>query len=201
MKRRSQWSRTGHLVAASLVTIILWSCGGSSSEPEATAQPTAPTTTVTALSPGMASPPAGAAVATPLAGDAIPAASPPPNRAFVSERVDLGPLEWTAMVDPTTLAPSQPVQTFPTTASTIYATLPVRLIEAGTVVSASWTYNGAPIRGVESSLTITEEAADVWLEFHITRTQVPAWPDGDYAIVVQVDGEPALSSSVTVDDA
>lgn len=187
------------MVAVCLATLFLTACGGSGSND----QPTEPPPTLPAVmtvTPGSLASPGTDDAATPLPRATLAVASPPPDQAFVSDRADLGPLQWTAMVDPTTLAPTQPVATFPTSAATIYAVVPVRQVAAGTVISSTWTYNGTPINGVGSSVTVPEAISGVWLEFHLARTSVPAWPDGTYAVVIQVDDQPALSSSVQVDD-
>ncbi len=130
--------------------------------------------------------------------NATPVASPPSEQPFISDQAELGPIVWTAMVDPATLAPIQPVETFPIDASTIYAAVPVLHIEPGTVVTASWTYNGTPINGVGSTYTAPEQAEGVWLEFHLARTGSETWPDGIFTITIHVNGQPALTSSIVV---
>ena len=190
------------LIVVGLVILALTSCGGSSSGTRSVNP--APTKTAPALATAVAAP----ASPVPISGEATkdvapmsPAVSPPPDQPFVSEQADLGPVQWTTMVNPTTLAPALTVETFATTASTIYAVVPVRRIAPGTVVSSSWSYNDAPINGVGASIAVPESLADVWLEFHLARTAVPAWPEGTYAIMIQINGQPALSSRVLVDEA
>ncbi len=197
MEERGGRGRLRWIATVSLAAALLTSCGGSDAGTEDMALPPTGTAEVTATVAPLASPPEPA-TASPVAVLAVPVATPPLGQAFTSEQADLGPLQWAAMVDPTTLAPVQLVETFATTASTIYAVLPVRRVEAGSVISAVWTYNDTPINGVGSSVTISETTADVWLEFHLARTTVPEWPDGTYAIVVLVDGEPALASTIMI---
>lgn len=200
MIRRERRPRLSRVVVLCLATLLLTACGGSGSDdPPLAPPPTLPP--VATATPGTLASPATSNAATPIPAATLPVASPPPDQAYVSDRADLGPLQWTAMVDPVTLAPIQPVATFPPSASTIYAVVPVRQVAAGTVISSTWTYNDTAISGVGSSVTVPEAIAGVWLEFHLARTSVPAWPDGTYAVVIQVDDQPALSSSVQVDDA
>ncbi|MGI8642978.1 MAG: hypothetical protein ACR2LS_02545 [Thermomicrobiales bacterium] len=203
MKRGTARTRLGRSVLTGVVALMLASCGDDAPEPApANTVPAATVPVVaTATLGALASPPAlVTAPSTPLPASTVVAATPPADQDFISESAELGPIQWTAMVDPTTLAPVQPVQAFPTTAATIYAVVPVRRINAGTVVSATWTYNDTAIEGVTSSVTVPDAVADVWLEFHLARTTVPEWPDGTYSIIVQVGGQPALASSVVVDN-
>lgn len=201
MSRVRGTSGRRRIIAVGIVALLLGGCGGDSpaSVPDATPVMTMETTAGTATMNATGVTPSGVSGgSTPAAVNAAPTASPSSEQPFVSNRAELGPIVWTAMVDPATLAPIQPVETFPIDTSTIYAAVPVRHIEPGTVITASWTYNGTPINGVGSTYTAPGQAEGVWLEFHLTRTSPETWPDGTLAMMIYVDGQPALTSSIAV---
>lgn len=185
------------IIAVAVVTISLTACGNDAAPPANTAVPTAAPATATP-NPVEATPEVIAVHSTPVLDAEITGSLPSSDESFVSQQAELGPVVWTAMVDPVTLAPIQEVDAFTIDASTIYATVPVLRIEPGTEVSASWSYNDTPIKGAGSTFTATEAAEGVWLEFHLARTGAEEWPDGTFAITILVDGTPALASSIVV---
>lgn len=105
---------------------------------------------------------------------------------------------WATAIDPMSNAPLPPATAFPVEARTIYATLPVARIAQGTVVAATWSYNGTPLDGFLGSVSAPQDERDVWLEFHIGLAGPEPWPAGVYAVAVRVDGQPAQSAAVAV---
>jgi hypothetical protein len=185
------------IIAVAVVTTLLSACGNDAAPPDNTAVPTAALATATPNTVA-ATPEVIAVHSTPVLDARTSSSLPSSDRSFVSQQAELGPVVWTAMVDPVTLAPIQEVEAFTIDASTIYAAVPVLRIEPGTEVSASWSYNDTPISGVGSTFTATEAAEGVWLEFHLAQTGAEEWPDGTFAITIMVDGTPALASSIMV---
>ncbi len=121
----------------------------------------------------------------------------------------IGEVVWTAGVDPATQAPAEPLGTIPDDIPEIYATLPLTSIAAGTVISASWSYNGVPLDTLTASVTASTSTVDTWVAFRLDRVEDPAtpeprsevdWPDGEYGVVITVDGQVVQESTVTVEE-
>lgn len=120
----------------------------------------------------------------------------------------IGRIVWSDAVDPATQAPTEPLETIPDDSAEIYAALPLTSVAAGTTISATWTYNGEPIETLASSVTATAAATDTWVAFRLDRvdpaTPVPRsesdWPDGEYGIVVTVDGQAVHEATVTIEE-
>ena len=121
----------------------------------------------------------------------------------------IGEVVWTGTVDPATQAPAEPLETIPDDTPEIYAALPLTSIAAGTVIGASWSYNGVPLDTLTASVTASAAAADTWVAFRLDRTEDPAtpeprseadWPDGEYGVVITVDGQVVQESTVTVEE-
>ena len=123
----------------------------------------------------------------------------------------IGQVVWASTVDQVTQAPSEPLDTIPSDTAEIYAALPLTSIAAGTVIGATWSYNGVPLDTLSSSITATTDATNTWVAFRLDRTapgtppSTPRsesdWPDGDYGVVITVDGEVVQESTVTVEEA
>ena len=96
---------------------------------------------------------------------------------------ELGEVVWTTAVDPAGL-PATPVPNFAPDAAAIYAVLPVVRIDAGSTISATWTYNGTSLDALGSSVAVNEARAGGRLEFYLDSTGAELWPDGKYEITV-----------------
>jgi hypothetical protein len=187
------------------VIAVIWLVVDPSSTPaqETPSTPTA-TATIPALA-GNASPPAtsglaspAAAVASPAATGSAPTAPPPTTAVFRSERAEIGPVIWTTAVDPSTNVPRDRVTAYPAEAPALYAALPVTRISEGIEISATWIYNDTPIEGLNATIRADREQTDIWIEFHLTRSAVAAWPSGVYAVSITVDGASAHQATVQV---
>jgi hypothetical protein len=124
-----------------------------------------------------------------------PGGAPVPYR---SDVVDMGPIVWTTAVDPETSAPLDIVTAFSVDAQAIIATVSVSRWEPATPISAEWSYNGTPLDGFATTVVADDARRDLWLAFHLTKTPEASWPDGIYAIALQVDGRTAQAASVVV---
>jgi len=126
---------------------------------------------------GHASPtPAPGPTRTPVV-DASPSATPAP--------AIFGQIVWASAVDPGTSAPIGKVSSFAPDAPTIYAAAPVMNVAAGLVVSADWSFNGAALSGVTSTVAAPKAVANGWIEFHLTLAAGQTWPVGTYGVVVR----------------
>ncbi len=121
----------------------------------------------------------------------------------------IGDVVWTSAVDPATQAPAESLDTIPSNAAEMYAALPLTSVAAGTVIGAAWSYNGVPLDALSSSVTASVAATNTWVAFRLGRidsgTPMPRsesdWPDGDYGVVITVDGQVVQEGTVTVDEA
>jgi len=113
--------------------------------------------------------------------------------------IQVGAIVWATKVDPITGEPTTTVESFRSTARTIYAVVPVKNVEAGMVFTASWTYNDVALDRLSTVMTVESDVNAEWVEFHLTRSDDP-WPDGQYAVAIQVDGEIVRQSSVAVEN-
>lgn len=121
----------------------------------------------------------------------------------------IGEVVWTGEVDPATQAPVEPLETIPDDTPAIYAALPLTSIAAGTVIGASWSYNGVPLDRLTASVTASTSTVDTWVAFRLDRVEDPStpeprseadWPDGEYRVVITVDGQVVRESTVTVEE-
>ena len=161
-----------------------------------TAAPAASPLVPPGAAPPLASP--GAAVGQPSGPPIAPTPGAPPTT-FRSDAAEIGPIVWSADIDPTTKAPRAPVDTFPADTRTIYAALPFARVAEGTAITATWTYNGTPLDGFVSTVRTERAERDIWVEFHIALTSAEPWPTGTYAVAVTVNGQPAQAAAVVVE--
>lgn len=140
----------------------------------------------------------GASPASSPSGGGPPAASP---IAFESPAAAIGPLVWAAEIDPDTHAPLRQVTSFVGDAPFIYATVAVQRVAAGTTIDAQWTYNRTRLEGLDAAIVIDAPSADTWIEFHLSRPSPGTWPSGIYEVAIQVNGQPAVTGSVEINDA
>ena len=187
-------------VVASIIVAVVACSPGDGDEANTAATPAAGTAGMEASPTGAGSP--MAMPATPGAGT-LPVEGTPGVDGFRTAAADGGAVVWATAVDPTTKAPTEPVETFPTDARTMYAAVPLARLEPGTTLTATWTYNRTPLDGMVGSVTAPagEAGRDVWVAFELERQTDEPWPNGTYAITVAVNGEPALTAAVEVQNA
>lgn len=142
----------------------------------------------------------------PPVGTPTPASSPVATAAnatpvaFRSEAAVLGSVVWATGVDDVTRAPRDQVTSFATEASTIFATVPVEHIAAGTTIQAQWTYNRTRLESFDQAIVAERGDTGIWLEFHLALAPGETWPSGTYELSVSINGEPAVTGSVAVDE-
>ena len=112
---------------------------------------------------------------------------------------EIGAVVWATEIAPDTNEPLEGVERFPADASTIYAVVPVSRIAAGSVLSATWTYNGVPLEGLDREVVFdASPGATTWVEFHLGLPAGETWPLGAYEIAISVDGQELRSAMVEV---
>lgn len=183
-------------VAQSATVVVLGSpTGDTSSKATPVAQASEIATSVPTLGPNVAvSPP------TPPAGPPIVPTVGRTQDIFQSGAAEIGPVVWSTAIDPASNAPTDPIDRVPIDATIFYATLPVTRIQRGTVLGATWTYNGTPLAPLQGLVRADREQLGGWVEFHLSRTDGATWTTGIYAIAVTVDGVVAHRSAVRVGD-
>jgi hypothetical protein len=112
---------------------------------------------------------------------AVPGATPRANAT-----PGLGRIVWTAAIDQTTNAPTEPVSSYAPTAPRIIAAIPVGPLPAGSRIEATWEYNDSSLDAFTTQLFQSEMIDQVWITFHIERDPNVPWPIGTYEISVSV---------------
>ncbi len=110
----------------------------------------------------------------------------------------LGPVIWATSVDPGTNEPETQVTKVPDDAQVFYAVFPVERLAGGTLLDASWTFNGEPLEGLGAEIEASRDQVGGWLEFHLERTSSERWPDGNYGISLTTDGVLVATGGVQV---
>jgi hypothetical protein len=108
------------------------------------------------------------------------------------------PVVWATGVTPGTNAPAEPVDQFTVDSEAIYAVVRVTNVRQGAVLSAAWTYNGAPVDQASSAITASAPLADGYVEFHLARSAGTDWPDGTYAVAIALDGREVQTAQIEV---
>ncbi len=195
------WWAAGLGVLVVILIVVGWSVqrsgGDVAPDTAGNGQPAA-STSVDTVGPAEVPSPAGASVV-----NGTPGAGP-----VSLGGTTIGAVVWADEVDPTTQSPAGALETIPDNVAEIYAALPLTSIAAGSVVSASWSYNGVPLATLTSSVTASTATTDTWVAFRLNRvgagTPAPRsdedWPDGDYGVVITVDGQVVQESTVTVEE-
>jgi len=127
-----------------------------------------------------------------------PGASPAAGVVSATANAELGEIEWAREIDPVTNEPVRRATGFVTTDPAIHAAIPVIRILQGTVVSATWTFNGEPVPALDASVTADHSYENGWITFSLVRPEDAIWPIGEYGITILVDGVKTLTGDVRV---
>lgn len=123
-------------------------------------------------------------------GGAIPAKGTPAAEA--------AEIVWAREIDPETNAPVRRATAFITTDAAIYAVLSLDRVEQGSVVEASWFYDGTPVPSLTASVAVDKTYEESWIEFHLTLPEGQIWPTGEYTIAIAVNGQQIAESAIEV---
>jgi hypothetical protein len=146
-------------------------------------------TAAVVVQPSAQTPPPATSTA-PAVNNATPVESTP-----ISEEAAI---EWAREIDPATNAPVRRATAFITTDAIIYAVLPVERIEQGSVVEATWSYNGTPVPALTATVTVEQTYENGWIEFHLTLPQGQIWPTGEYTIAIAINSQQVAESTIEV---
>jgi hypothetical protein len=131
-----------------------------------------------------------------------PTVTPPtptlPPSPTVAAAPTLSGVIWAKAIDPKTGAPVGAVSSFLTTDKTVYAAVHAPDLPKGATLSATWTFNGAPVEMPPQTVTISHEERRSWVEFHLAWHGAGTWPDGTLKIAISVDGQPAETATVSI---
>jgi len=105
---------------------------------------------------------------------------------------------WAREIDPATNEPIRKATAFVTTDPIIYAVMPIPRIEQGSVIEATWAYDGTPVPALTTTVTAEQSYENGWIEFHLTPPQGQIWPTGEYTISITIDGRQVSSSTIEV---
>ncbi|MCC6793023.1 MAG: hypothetical protein IT336_15145 [Thermomicrobiales bacterium] len=134
---------------------------------------------------------------TPTIGPTEPAAIVTPTVA-VALTPSVEGIVWSIAVDPVTNAPIEPVERFAVDAEHLYGVVRVENLPEGAVLSASWTYNDAPLDGASKAIVPSRPYRAGYVEFHLTRSDGETWPVGVYGLSLSLDGRIVQSATVNV---
>jgi hypothetical protein len=114
-------------------------------------------------------------------------------------QTSIGEIVWTTEVDPAINTPLDPVESFTTDAGAVYAVVRVENLRQGSVLSAAWTYNDAPLDGAGQTITPSQDYPAGFVEFHLVRSDEQLWPTGSYQLTITLDGQIVQRAVVDVE--
>jgi hypothetical protein len=132
---------------------------------------------------------------------ATPATVASPSPATPPPGPSIQPIVWAVSVDPTTQEPSEKTPTFGADALSLYGCVSVNNLGEGSVVEATWTYNGTSLDAFATQVILPDDVSTRWIAFHISRDPNIPWPPGTYAISIALNGTVLQSASVEVTEA
>jgi hypothetical protein len=111
----------------------------------------------------------------------------------------IGQIVWATEIEPGSNRPVDRVAQYSSDTPTIFALLPVTGLAIGTPIRASWTYNETALDTLASTTTVEVASDDMlWIEFHLSRDPEQPWPDGTYAVSIEVGGTERREAAVEV---
>ena len=142
-------------------------------------------------------PPAAAPSPTPLAKRpvrATPAAAKPSPVATPQ----IGGISWATAVDPESKAPDPAVSYLVPDAPRIIAATRVSDLPPGARIEARWEYNKTPLETLTTQITASTPLSEQWIAFQIDRGQEATWPEGEYEIIIFLDGKEVERAAIEV---
>jgi hypothetical protein len=128
-------------------------------------------------------------------------ASPAPVvTATALPEASVGKIVWATSIVDGTNAPAQPVTSFDSSASALYAVVQVKNLRPNLVLSASWTYNGVPLDSLNTGLLANNTYQSLYVQFHLARGGEELWPEGSYEIAISLDGQVVQIAQVSVQE-
>ncbi len=123
---------------------------------------------------------------------ALSAVTTPPAAA------DLVGITWTTSVDPETRAPENEVTSFPNDVPAIIAAVEIGEVQAGTVLTATWSIDGVEVPQATMQVTAQQDLQEGWATFQFTRDPARLFPLGELEVRVTAPGDDAVTASVDI---
>ena len=95
----------------------------------------------------------------------------------------LGPVIWSTSLSEEG-EPDVVVETLTRDAPVIYASVEGTNLDQGETVTATWTLDGQPIEGIDSAVTIEEDAERGWVTFSLPWEGEAMWPVGQLGVTI-----------------
>lgn len=111
---------------------------------------------------------------------------------------ELGEVVWASDVDPDTSEPVGQRETFARDDDVIYAVVRTGPLAAGTTLTATWTFNGQSVEGIEVAVTADEARGAGWVEFHLEWNGATLWPVGTLAITITASTGESTEGAVEI---
>ncbi len=106
---------------------------------------------------------------------------------------------WTESVDPATNQPLKPVTAFPDTASRITIAVSVEYLPPSASLIATWFFNDVELTELETVVEVEEGIDRGWIELHLDRQSDDVWPDGQYRVILTLEGTNIADSTIEVE--
>ena len=107
-------------------------------------------------------------------------------------------ITWTTSVDPETRAPEDEVTSYPNDAPAIIAAVEIGDVQAGTVLTATWSIDGVEVPQATMQITAQQDLQEGWATFQFTRDPARLFPLGELEVQVTAPGDDAVTASVDI---
>ena len=107
-------------------------------------------------------------------------------------------ITWTTAVDPETQAPEGEVTSFPTDAPAIIAAVDVGELQAGTVLTATWSIDGVEVPQATMQVTAEQDLQEGWATFQFTRAADRLFPLGELEVRITAGDGSAVTGTVDI---
>lgn len=131
-------------------------------------------------------------------GDEGPGSTPAPSAVREMPPVLFRSVVWTTAVDPATGQPADRIEVFPRDTKRIIAAVEVMNLPAGGALTATWTMNGRPVEGLDSTIRVDRAQPSGWAEFHLDWAGPTMWPVGTLTILITSSTGETVESSVRI---
>jgi len=111
---------------------------------------------------------------------------------------ELGEVVWASDVDPATSGPVGQREAFSRDEDVIYAAVKTGSLAAGTTLTATWTFNGQPVEGIDVAVTADEARGAGWVEFHLEWNGATLWPVGTLGVTITASTGESTKGTVEI---
>lgn len=124
---------------------------------------------------------------------------PSPTAVTPSPELSLTEVVWTSGVAGGSGAPVDTLTTLPNTADRVVAAVQAESLPEGTTLQAHWTIDGERLPELDPEpLVVGEGRENAWIAWTLNWNANEPWPIGSLGIVIEVNGEVALSDEIFI---